>query len=202
MIAVLQSQPSPMTKKNTPVGMLFELQRETIEQTGELLEQVVELSADVSDGDAVSRQRDIADETVELGRESIHRSLDTVALFAGDREEFDEVREAIDTTFDTVRDQQGEAFDRFETQTEEFESELLARIEDQVELLIELSEELEQQLTEVAAEFVTQAEEGGLTEGFEQQFDQLAERFGEQAERFSNLEEQFERIEIESPDEQ
>ncbi len=191
-----------MTKKNTPVGMLFELQRETIEQTGELLEQVVELSADVSDGDAVSRQRDIADETVELGRESIHRSLDTVALFAGDREEFDEVREAIDTTFDTVRDQQGEAFDRFETQTEEFESELLARIEDQVELLIELSEELEQQLTEVAAEFVTQAEEGGLTEGFEQQFDQLAERFGEQAERFSNLEEQFERIEIESPDEQ
>lgn len=191
-----------MTNKNTPVGLLFELQRETIEQTGELLEQVVELSADMSDGDAVSRQRDIATETVELGRESIHRSLDTVALFAGDREEFDEVRETVDTTFDTVRDQQGEAFDRFETQTEEFESELLARIDEQVEMLLELNEELEQQLTETAEQLVQQAEEGGFAEGLEEQFEQLADQFGEQAERFSSLEEQFERIEIDSPDEQ
>jgi methyl-accepting chemotaxis protein len=191
-----------MTDNDPPVTRFFELQRETIRETGEFLERVVELPADSGDGLSVERQRELTAETVELARESTHRSLDTVEAVAGDGPaDVEDVRETVDSAFDSALDGQTEAFEFIEEGSGDLEEAATARIDEQVELFLEVSEEVEQQLTEVAEQFVEQAEEGELTAGFEQQLDEVAEQLGQQAERFADLEEQFETIDVSGPGE-
>ena len=192
-----------MTERDTPVGMFFALQRETIERTGDILEQLVETSAELNDESAIERQREIAEGTVELARESAHRSLDTVALVANEESaEVEEIRDRIDTAFDTLADQQLEAIDTYEQRTEEFTADTVERIGEQVELLVEMNRDIERQLTELAEEFVEQAESGALGEGVGEQVDRLTEQLGTQAERFADLESTFEEIEVTGPDEE
>jgi hypothetical protein len=191
-----------MTENDPPVARFFELQRETIRETGEFLERVVEISADSTGSLSVERQQELAEETVKLARESTHRSLDAVeTVTESGPADIDDARETVDETFDSLLDQQAEAFETIEAQSDEFESGATEQIDGQVEFLLEVTEELEEQLTEVAEQFVEQAEAGELTAGIEDQLDSVAERVGAQAERFADLEEQFETIDVTTPGE-
>jgi hypothetical protein len=187
---------------DSPATLFFEVQRETIQRTGDLLEQLVETSTEASEELAPHHQRDIAEDAIELARESTHRSIDTLEVFADDGPgDTDELRETVDSAFDSIQESQADAFDAVEERSEELEDEAIEQIGDQVEMLVEVNEEFEAQLTELAESLVEQAEEGGLSEGLEEQIEQLTERLGEQAEGFADLERQFERIDISSPEE-
>jgi septation ring formation regulator EzrA len=190
-----------MTESNPPVTRFFELQRETIRETGAFLERVVEASPDGGDGLSVEQQQEFAAETVELARESAHRSLDTVqTVTQGGPADIEEARESVDSAFDTLLAQQTEAFETIEERSGAFESGATARIDEQVDLLLEVTDELEQQLTELAEQFVAQAEEGQLGGNIQEQLDDITEQLGEQAGQFTDLEERFETIDVSGPD--
>jgi len=192
-----------MTESNPPVARFFELQRETIRETGAFLERIVEASTDSGEGLSVDQQHEFAAETVELGRESVHQSLDAVETATqGGPADIDEARDAVDSAFDTLLEQQTEAFETIEAQSGAFEAGATERIDERVDTLVEITATLEQQLTELAERFVEQAEEGNVGSNIEEQLDGIAEQLGERAEQFADIEERFEPIEVLGPDEE
>lgn len=198
-----------MSEEQSPVELLFEIQRDTIRQTEEVIESFVETSTELGDSvaDSMETQRDLQEQALEVVRDSTHQSLDaaeqifettsSVEGLPSGAENFDEVRDTVDNTFDSLLEQQSEAFDAIDGQHEQLSEETLENLGTQIDLLIEFNERIEGQLVDTAERFVEQAEEADdLTETFEEQLEQLTEQFEEQAERFGNLEEQFEEIEI------
>jgi hypothetical protein len=184
-----------MTDSDPPVERFFDLQREVIRETGTFLERIVEVSAETADGLSVEHQRELATETLELARESTHGSLDAVETVTGGRAaDVADTRETVDRAFDTLQDQQTQAFEAFEEQSGAFEDEATARVDEQVEALLEATEELEEQLTAAAEQFVEQADDGEVTARLEEQLDSVAEQF-------TTIEEQFETIEVTAPEE-
>jgi methyl-accepting chemotaxis protein len=195
-----------MTDDSSPVEMIFELQRTTIEQTGDLLEELVKASAEAGDGltEGVDAQREIQEQLLELTRQSVHQSLDAAETVTDTSSvgDVDDLRETVDTTFDRLLDQQDEAFDAIEESSEQLSDEATERIADQVELLVEFNREIEQQLSETVELLVERAEESdGLTESVEEQFDELVGQVGEQIDAIGDLDEQFETIDVTSPGE-
>lgn len=200
-----------MTDKKSPVEMLFEMQRETIKGTEAVIENAFDITATLGENvtAGVDTQRELQAHTLELTRDSIHRSIDaaeavtettaaagTVPAPTGN---LDELRESVDTTFDSLIEQQEEAFEVLDEQYDEFNEDTLDNVETQVDLLIEMSERLETQLVESVERFVEQAEDAEvLPGGLEEQLERLAEQMEEQADRFNALEDQFATIEIES----
>lgn len=167
-----------MTGNDPPVARFFQLQRETISGTGELLERIVKVSAEGTERLSFGVQRELTAETVELARESTHQSLDAVEAVAGSTPaDIEDARGAVDSAFDSLLDQQTQVFDGIETQSEELETETTAQIDEQVDLLLEATEKVEQQLTEAAEQFVEQAADSELTADLEEQLGEHAERF-------------------------
>jgi hypothetical protein len=188
---------------DAPVERFFELQRTTIEQTGEVLEQVVETSGEVA-GElvgGVETQRDIQEQSLELTRESLQQSLDVVERVteASSLGGVTDLRETVDATIDRLLDQQDSAFEAIEDSPDQLTEETLEQITDQTELLVEFNEELEQQLFEVVELLLDRAEEDGLADPI--RVDHLIDQVETQVESVANLDDQFETIRVTGPDE-
>ena len=168
-----------MSDDDSPLATMFQLQRNTIRQTEDAIESALEMPADVSDTlyGGVDAQREVQEQFLHMTRQSIHTSLDAAESVTSGSATLDDLRDSVDETFDTLEDQQSEAFDTVDEFVDRFE-ELEAELEDQ-------TDEAQERITE-------QAEE--LAERFEEQLDQLSDQFEEQAERFDELEERIEDV--------
>jgi len=196
-----------MADDSSPVGFLFEMQRESLRQSSELVESAIDLSADLGENvaDGVETQQELQKQSLAFARESIHRSLDNVEAVSDNNIEgiptpegnVSELRETVDSTFDSLLDQQESAFERVDDEYGRFSDDLTENLNEQVDLLIEFNERIERQVTDLAEQFVEQAEgTDDLAEQLEAQLERLTDQFERQAERFSDLEDQFETIEI------
>ena len=202
-----------MRDRQSPVGMFFEMQRDSIRQTGDLAGNVIELSVAV--GDTVERgvetQREIQEGTIDLLRESTHQSLEAFEAVsattestidtASDRdsqstaESLATLREGIDTTFDSMLEQQAQSFATIEGQHEDVSEELLDALDCQIDTLLQYNERIEARLGDTAEYFVEQADQSDDLLAFEKQL----ERFTDQFERHAgDRTDQFETIEIQS----
>lgn len=67
-----------MSENNSPIQTLFQLQRDTIKQTEEVLEQALRVPRDVGDTlySGVGTQQEVQAQALDLARKSVHTSLD------------------------------------------------------------------------------------------------------------------------------
>lgn len=153
-----------MVDYTSPITATFELQRQTIEQSQEALEQGIEFQRDFSQAlvDGLDGQEDAQRRAVELQREAILNTLETVETnVPGAEDATAEVRTTVDEQFDQLLENHEEAFENIaasvedSTQTyDEFVAEYLDALDDQLEMVIDAHEDLESQSVE-AAEGVT-----------------------------------------------
>lgn len=202
-----------MSDDDSPLTTVFRLQRQTIEQTEDVLEEMLSVSREVGEGlsTGVAAQRDVQERALELSRRSVHASLDAAESVAGDAETLADLRASVDETFDALADQHREAFEtvdeEFETvgdSYDEFGEAAVENLGEQVAFLVEFNEGVEDQLVETVEEVTEQVEtlQSELEEGTEEtservteQADELADRFEEQLEELSGqFEEQADRL--------
>lgn len=203
-----------MSEKPSPVELLFEMQRDTLQQTGDILEDFFDMSADVGESVAggFETQQEFQEQALEMARESMHQSLDAVESVTDTTTEMEgvpapetsveDLRETVDSTFDTLLDQQTEAFNSLDSEYERFSEEAGENVSKQIETLIEFNERVETQLLDSVERLVEQAEDADdLTETLQSQVEQLSEQFERQADRFGDLETQFQSIDVDSTEE-
>ncbi|MEF8806936.1 hypothetical protein [Natronomonas sp.] len=209
-----------MSDNDSPLSTLFELQRNTIKQTEDLLETALSVPRDVGDSlySGVETQQELQERALELTRESVHTSLDAAESVSGDSATLEDLRESVDETFDTLKDQQQEAFDAVDEEYDavgesydELSEDALENLGEQIDVLVEfnegiedrlidsledvteqfekLQEDLEESTDEAQERVEEQAEE--LADRFEKQLQQLSEQFEEQADRFGQLEDRM-----------
>jgi uncharacterized phage infection (PIP) family protein YhgE len=221
-VKVLAAEPAgSMSDDNAPLSTLFELQRNTIRQTEDVLESALSVPREVGDSlhAGVETQQELQGRALGLTRESVHTSLDAAEAISGDSETLDDLRESVDETFDTLEEQQEQAFDTVDEEYDalgetydEFSDDTLETLSEQIDLLVDLNEGLEDQLVDSLEEVTEQfedlqeeLEEGTedaqeqleeqadeLADRFEEQLDELSEQFEEQADRFDQLENRME----------
>ena len=179
-----------MSQENSPIETLFQLQRDTIEQSQDILEQTLAVPREMSDTlyGSVDAQREIQAQALDVSRKSVHTSLDAAESVVGGSSALDDLRDSVDETFDTLAEQQDEAFDTVDEEYdelgddyEEFSENALENLGDQVAFLVDLNEDVEGQLVEAVEEFT-------------EQFEELQDEFDEQADRFSDLEARIEDV--------
>jgi methyl-accepting chemotaxis protein len=198
-----------MSERDSPVEMLFEVQRETIRQTEDVIENVLELSTEFGENVAggVDAHQEIQEQTLELSRESMHRSLDAAEAVAttsasveavpDQTANLDELRAMVDDTFERIQDQQAEVFDSVDRQYDEISDGAIENLGSQIDLLVQFNERIETQLLETVEELIEQAEQTDeLTGALDDHLERLGDQFEAQAERFGDLERQFESIEL------
>jgi uncharacterized phage infection (PIP) family protein YhgE len=157
-----------MVDYTSPIAATFELQRQTIKQSQQALEQGIEFQRDFNRAviDGLDGQEDAQRRVVELQREAILRTLDTVeANVPGAEDAMVEVRETVDEQFTQLLDDHEEAFENITagiedgtTTYDEFTSEYLNALNDQLEMVIDAHEDLESQSAEAAEEVTGQLE--------------------------------------------
>jgi DNA repair exonuclease SbcCD ATPase subunit len=209
----------------SPIGTLFQLQRETIKQTEDVIENVMTLPREMSDTvySGVDTHQDVQKQALRLSRQSVHTSLDAAESVSGGSSTLEDLRDSVDETFDTLEEQSDEAYDTIDEEYDsvgesydEFSEDALENLSTQLDFLIDLNEDLEGQLVDAVEEFTEQLEElqdqldeqaddaqervseqaDDLADRFEDQLDQLSEQFEEQADRFNELEDRLEDVSV------
>jgi len=160
----------PMADYTNPVETTFELQRRSIEQSQEALEQTITLPARVGEAaiDSLNSQESVQQNVVETQQEAIHSFLDAVEeTFPGVETSTGEVREVVDDQYDSVLEAHAAFFENLSNSldegveaVDELSEETVEALEDLVDSLVEAQGELEDQSLEA-------------TEQVEEQFDEL-----------------------------
>ncbi len=163
-----------MVDYTSPITATFELQRQTIKQSQEALEQGIEFQKDFNQAmvDGLDGQEDAQKRVVELQREALLNTLETVETnIPGAEDATAEVRSTVEEQFDMLLENHEEAFETItsgiedSTQTyDEFVADYLDALDDQLEMVIDAHEDLESQSVEAAE---------GVTEQLEELQDQL-----------------------------
>jgi len=194
-----------MTATNAPVRRLFELHRETIEQTGEILERAVELPLESGGGldDVLATHRDIQTSLVDLARESTTETLATVETMlapipAGDVADF---RGPVAEAFDTVEAQHARTFDAIESSARTVREDSTEQIRRQVDFLLEANEATEAGLRDVVEGLLAVTEEGGLVGPLDDQVGEFTRQLERSAEQLTDVDGRFETIDVTAPDE-
>lgn len=167
-----------MSEYQTPIGPLFELQRETLKRGVDLLQVPRTIREEVTeDGLAASEQA--GRQLLELSRGSIQQSLRLAAL--SDDDALDDLSGAVDELFDELRTQHDQLYETVEETYEETETAALTRGAEQVTVLLNFNRRLEDQLTTAAEQLEAQAT----------QSDDVATELTEQIGRLSRQLEQY-----------
>ncbi|MXR51631.1 hypothetical protein GRX03_08450 [Halovenus sp. WSH3] len=158
-----------MVDYTSPITATFELQRQTIKQSQEALEQGIQFQQDFNRAlvGGLDGQEDAQRRVVELQRNAVLDALDTVeANIPGSEDATAEMRETVDEQFDQLLDNHEEAFEtltaEMEDGAESYEnlvSEYLDTLDDQLEMLIDAHEGLEEQSVETAEELTEQLDQ-------------------------------------------
>jgi len=194
-----------MTATNAPVRRLFELHRETIEQTGGILERAVELPLESGGGldDVLATHRDIQTSLVDLARESTTETLATVETMlapipAGDVADF---RGPVAEAFDTVEAQHARTFDAIESSARTVREDSTEQIRRQVDFLLEANEATEAGLRDAVEGLLAVTEEGGLVGPLDDQVGEFTRQLERSAEQLTDVDGRFETIDVTAPDE-
>lgn len=178
---------------NNPIEALFQLQRDTIKQTEDIAEGILEVPTEVGEtlSEGLEVQQAVQEQTIELSRQSIHRSLDATGSVTPENSQIDELRELVDDTFDRLQEEQAEAFDAVEEGYDTLSEDAVDNLTRQIELLIEVNESVEKQVSETVEQLSEQADTDELTGQLESQLTDLTAQFEEQVQQFSELEGQL-----------
>lgn len=184
-----------MTDTQNPIQALVQLQRETIKQTEEVAEGILERPGQFSDtvSTGIETQRELQEQALELSRQSIHRSMDATSAVSPDDDQIDELREMVDETFETLETQQADGFEAVEEGYNSFSEDAVETLGEQIDLLVDLNERVEEQLQEAVdrlSEEVGEPDE--VADRLEEQLEELIEQFERGIERFGELETELE----------
>lgn len=139
-----------MSENTTPITAFFQLQRDTIRGTEEVFEAALDAPREFGEAFNLTGEsgRETRDQTLEISRESLYRSLDAVESLPGPTPGINDLRESVDETFDELEAQNADACSTVTAEYETLESNLQEIIQEQMELYVEFNEELETQLVE------------------------------------------------------
>jgi DNA repair exonuclease SbcCD ATPase subunit len=153
----------------SPVTTVFELQRASIEQSQQALEQSVAFQQNVGQAfvDSLDSQESAQRRGVELSQTLVHNYLDTVeSTIPGAAGSVDELRSAVDEQVEFLLENHEEAFEAFEGEFaegveayDELTDDYIAALDEQVSLLVEAHEELETQSVEAVEQMADQVED-------------------------------------------
>jgi DNA repair exonuclease SbcCD ATPase subunit len=175
-----------MSEYQTPIGPIFELQRETIKRGADILQFPRTVRGELSeDGLAASEQA--GTQLLELSRQSIHQSL-TVAERVHADGPVGELRATVDDVFDELQSRHEQVYDTVEETYEQTETETLTRGAEQLSILLDLNRRLESQLVDAVEQIETQATRSDeMATELTEQLEQLSEQLDRQTERYSQL---------------
>jgi len=158
-----------MADYTNPVATTFELQRRSIEQGQEALEQTLTFPTRVGDAavDSLDSQESVQRNVVAFQQDAIHSLLDTVEeTFPGAETSTNDVREVVDDQYDSVLEAHAELFENLSTSLEEgieayddLSAETVEALEEALEELVDAQEELEEQSVEATEQVEEQFEE-------------------------------------------
>lgn len=187
-----------MTSDNTsPIGRMFELQRETMKQSQRMIEESAQVPAEMADSmrEAAESHTDTHGEAIEFGQRAINDVLDTVeATSPAGEETIADIRSAVDEGFDDLADQHDELVESMDEaaaegieEYSEVVEQTLDYLDTQLDLVLEASEEMESQTVEGFEEVIDQYEQ--LQADIAEQAEELP---GSTQEQLTTFEEQLE----------
>lgn len=137
-----------MSQYTTPLEAVFEMQRQTIEQTGKMAETAVTVPKELGERFRMSGEdaREMRTNAIEASRESAHRALDMVESVSSGSANVEEFRDRLDDAFDAVENQQAAYCETFDAEYEQFEDRVSENVDEQVTFFLELNDELEDQV--------------------------------------------------------
>ncbi len=158
-----------MVDYTNPVETTFELQRRSIEQGQEALQQTITFPTRIGEAavDSLESQESVQRNLVELQQDALHSVLDALEeTFPGVETSTEDVREVVDGQYDALLDNHAEFFENLENSItegfdayEELSEETLEAIEDLIDSLMEAQEELEEQSIEATEQVGEQMDE-------------------------------------------
>lgn len=173
-----------MSNYNTPLGPVFELQREAIKRGTDILRVPRTARSElVEDGLTTSEQ--LQRQSLELGRQSIHQSI-SIAENVGEMPTG--VHRTVDTLFETLLDQHRGTYETIEQAHERTDTEMLTRGAEQLTILLDVNRRIETQLVDAIEAFEQQAERSNeFAAEIERQLDTIGEQLETQTARYSDL---------------
>jgi gas vesicle protein len=181
-----------MANYTSPITTTFELQRRSLEQGQQAIEQSLDVQKQVGDSliAGLDSQEQFQRRLVELNRDTITSIIDAVDGLPGADIAVDDLRESIDGGYDDLLDGHEEAFDSIEAELEsgiddvdEVSDDLIETLDEQLGLLLEAHEELEDQSVEVTEELVGRFEDlQEQANDVQQQIEQVSEEAAEAVE--------------------
>jgi len=147
-----------MADYTSPLETTFELQRKSLEQGQQALEQTIDFPNRIGEAtvDSLDSQESVQRSIVELQQETFHSVLDALEEgIPGVETPTEDVRELVDDQYDAFFENHEELFANLETSLEEsldaydeMSEESIEALEELVDALVEAQEELEDQSLE------------------------------------------------------
>ena len=180
-----------MVDYTNPLVTTFELQRQSIEQSQQAIEQTVELPHRIGTAalDSLDSQEEVQRSVVELHQKSLHSFLDALEeSFSGVEMPTEDIREMVDDQYGVVLENHEELFDALEegvdesvTAYDDLSADSLEALDDLIQTLVEAHEELEEQSVDAAEQVSEQVEE--TQDQLKQQVEDVSEQIRDASEQ-------------------
>lgn len=182
-----------MSEYTTPIGPLFELQRETIKRSVDMLRVPRDVRAELA-ADTVAAGAELQQHTLALTRESIQQSIDVAEIAGPASGDLADLRGAVDAVFDSLADQHAEAVDSAEQRYDRTDQELLRYAITQIDIVLQFNRSVETHVSTAFQQVEENATGEDLAEELEAHLDRLSEHLQRQSERFRDLEAELEAV--------
>lgn len=177
-----------MSEYTTPIGPLFELQRETIKRGVDLLQLPREIRRECYE-ETMTASSELREQTLAFTHGTIQHSLDVAAFVSPGAGGLKPLRLFVDEVFETVDERQATVMETVDEQYEHTDEELLRYAITQIDILLTLNRRIESQVVTAIEEF--EAETTGseaLAVEVETQFERLSNHWTEQLQRWREIE--------------
>lgn len=175
-----------MSETASPVSVIFDLQRTTIEQAREAVKRGIETQQEF--GEAVvdfASAKQANERSYEAARTAVDVYFDaTISTMPGQQDRLDDFRATVDEQLDTLEANQIEAIETFEANVQdgselvdELFEDFIAALDEQFEAILDAHTDVEDQTVEAFDGFEGNLEE--LQAEFEAQFEQFDEQVAE-----------------------
>jgi chromosome segregation ATPase len=157
-----------MANYTSPIETTFELQRRSLEQGQQAIEQSFDVGQQISDSlmAGLDSQEQFQRQLVQLNRDTVTSVLDAIEGLPGADVAVDDLRENVDDGYEELLDGHADAFDSISEELEngadsydELTQDLLDTIDEQLDLIVEAHEELEAQSVDAVDELAGQVEQ-------------------------------------------
>lgn len=176
-----------MSEYETPVGPLFELQREALKRGADILNTGRSVREEASTA-GLDATETLGTQSLELGRRSFTLPLSVAGT--ADDDTLDSLRDTIDELFETLRTQHDAVYETAAEAYEEADKTVALREAQQLSNLLEMSERAETQAAEAVAELEAGPERSNeaVTEVLDQ-LERLCARVDSEVARYTTADE-------------